>query len=45
MTQKASKNHLLSSKNKRQTAAHRLGKLLPEGLKHTMRRCLHLKIR
>jgi large subunit ribosomal protein L35 len=42
MFQKAGKNHLLSSKNKRQKKLNRLGQLVPEGMKQTFKRLLNI---
>ncbi len=42
MFQKAAKNHLLSSKNKRQKKVNRLGQLVPEGMKKTFKRLLNI---
>ncbi len=42
MFQKAGKNHLLSSKNKRQKKLNRLGQLVPAGMKQTFKRLLNI---
>ncbi len=42
MFQKACKNHLLSSKSKRQKKSCRLGAPAPEGLKKTLSRLLKI---
>lgn len=42
MFQKASKNHLLSSKSKRQKKSSRLGVQAPEGVTKTLSRLLNI---
>ncbi len=42
MFQKAAKNHLLSSKSKRQKRFARLGQAIPEGMKKTFKRLLNI---
>lgn len=42
MFQKAGKNHLLSSKSKRQKKLNRLGQAVPEGMKQTFKRLLNI---
>ena len=42
MAQKAAKNHLLSSKSKRQKRFGRLGILVPAGMKKTFKRLLNI---
>jgi large subunit ribosomal protein L35 len=42
MFQKAGKNHLLSSKSKRQKKFARLGQLVPTGMKQTFKRLLNI---
>ena len=42
MFQKAAKNHLLSSKSKRQKRFARLGQPVPEGMKKTIKRLLNI---
>lgn len=42
MFQKASKNHLLSSKSKRQKKSSRLGVSAPEGITKTISRLLNI---